>query len=95
MDRDDPAYRGQRDYGRLLLTLYDPIVIGVVAKLVWRVPPGPMLDMYRRHIRDGHLDIGPGTGYSIDHSGLPTGAAPPSSIQTRPCSGMLRSACAA
>ena len=28
MDRDDPAYAGQRDYGPLLLRLYDPIVVG-------------------------------------------------------------------
>ncbi|MBF8291067.1 MAG: hypothetical protein HW391_2035, partial [Chloroflexi bacterium] len=24
MDRDDPAYAGQRDYTRLLLNAYDP-----------------------------------------------------------------------
>ena len=63
MDRSDPAYRGQADYSRLLLNLYDPIVIGVVAGVVWRVPPEPLLDMYRTNIRDRHLDIGPGTGY--------------------------------
>jgi SAM-dependent methyltransferase len=74
MDRDDPAYRGQRDYGRLLLALYDPIVIGVVAKVVWRVPSGPLEDLYRTNIRDHHLDIGPGTGYLIDHSGLADGS---------------------
>jgi hypothetical protein len=30
--------------------------------------------MYRTHIRDGHLDVGPGTGYFIDRSGLPDGS---------------------
>jgi SAM-dependent methyltransferase len=74
MDRDDPAYPGQRDYGRLLLALYDPIVIGVVAKVVWRFPDEPLVDLYRTNIRDNHLDIGPGTGYLIDHSGLPDGS---------------------
>jgi len=74
MDRDDPAYRGQRDYGRLLLALYDPVVIGVVSKVVWRVPSSPLVDLYRTNIRDGHLDVGPGTGYLIDHSGLPDGS---------------------
>ena len=74
MDRDDPAYRGQADYSPLLLSLYDPIVIGVVAGLVWRTPPTLLVDHYRTHIRDHHLDIGPGTGYLIDHSGLPDGS---------------------
>jgi hypothetical protein len=74
MDRDDPAYRGQADYSRLLLDLYDPIVIGVVAGLVWHVPGEPLLDGYRRNIREPHLDVGPGTGYCIQRSGLPDGS---------------------
>jgi hypothetical protein len=75
MDRNDPAYRGQADYSPLLLNLYDPIVIGVVAGLVWRVPGEPLLDNYRQNIRPGHLDIGPGTGYCIVRSGLPEGSS--------------------
>lgn len=74
MDKSDPAYRGQADYTPLLLDLYDPIVIGVVAGLVWRVPREPLLDNYRQNIRDGHLDVGPGTGYIIERSGLPDGS---------------------
>src|SRR4029079_487569 len=30
--------------------------------------------MYRRNIRPNHLDVGPGTGYFIDHAGLPAGS---------------------
>ena len=75
MDRSDPAYRGQADYTRLLLNLYDPIVIGIVAELVWRVPAEPILDLYRSNIRDRHLDVGPGTGYSLERSGLPDGSS--------------------
>ena len=74
MDRADPAYRGQADYSRLLLNLYDPIVIGVVSKVVWRFPAHPLVDQYRALIRERHLDIGPGTGYLLDHSGLPDGS---------------------
>jgi SAM-dependent methyltransferase len=74
MDRNDPAYRGQADYSPLLLNLYDPIVIGVVAGLVWRVPAEPILDLYRRNVRNPHLDVGPGTGYSLERSGLPDGS---------------------
>ena len=74
MDREDPAYKGQADYTPLLLNLYDPIVLGVVAGLVWRVPPEPLLENYRRNISDRHLDVGPGTGYCIERSGLPDGS---------------------
>ena len=74
MDRSDPAYRGQADYTAFLLRLYDPIVLGVVAGLVWRVRPEPLLDNYRRNITDRHLEIGPGTGYCINRSGLPAGS---------------------
>ena len=74
MDRSDPAYAGQADYTRLVLNLYDPIVIGVVAGLVWRVPGEALLANYRQNIRPGHLDIGPGTAYCIVRSGLPAGS---------------------
>ena len=74
MDRDDPAYRGQRDYTRPLLRLYDPLVLGPVARYVWRCPRTRLVEGYRRHVRDRHLDVGPGTGYFIDQSGLPDGS---------------------
>jgi SAM-dependent methyltransferase len=74
MDRNDPAYRGQSDYTRTLLSLYDPVVLGVVAGLVWRCPTPRLVENYRQHIRDRHLDVGPGTGYFIDESGLPDGS---------------------
>jgi SAM-dependent methyltransferase len=74
VERDDPAYRGQSDYTRTLLRLYDPVVLGVVAKAVWRCPTARLEEGYRQHIRDRHLDVGPGTGYFIERSGLPDGS---------------------
>jgi SAM-dependent methyltransferase len=74
MDRSDPAYRGQADYSPLLLKLYDPIVIGVVSRVVWRFPVKLLTDLYRSRIRERHLDVGPGTGYLLDHSGLADGS---------------------
>jgi SAM-dependent methyltransferase len=71
MDRDDPAYPGQSGYNRLLLALYDPLVLGPIARFVWRCPTQVLLERYRRHIRPQHLDVGPGTGYFIERSGLP------------------------
>src|SRR3990172_10331704 len=75
MDRDDPAYAGQRDYSRLLLNAYDPLVLGPIARFVWRCPTSHLVERYRRHIRGIHLDVGPGTGYFLEHSGLPRGSA--------------------
>ena len=74
MDRVDPAYKGQSDYTRLLLDLYDPVVIGFVSWFVWHCPVEPILEGYRQHIRNRHLDVGPGTGYFIDKSGLADGS---------------------
>lgn len=74
MDRDDPAWAGQRGYNRLLLAAYDPLVLGPIARFVWRCPSSGLLERYRRHVRDRHLDVGPGTGYFLEHSGLPAGS---------------------
>src|SRR5512132_2427525 len=74
MDPSDPAYRGQRDYTRLLLNLYDPLVLGPIARYVWRCPTPTLVERYRRHIRPRHLDVGPGTGYFIERSELPPGS---------------------
>jgi SAM-dependent methyltransferase len=32
------------------------------------------VERYRQHVRNHHLDVGPGTGYFIEHSGLPDGS---------------------
>lgn len=40
IDRDDPAYRGQSDYNRLLLNLYDPLVLGPIARVRSSYPAG-------------------------------------------------------
>ena len=71
MDRDDPAYRGQREYTRPLLKLYDPLVLGPIARFVWRCPATRLAERYRQRIRSRHLDVGPGTGYFLERSGLP------------------------
>lgn len=73
MDRDDPAYRGQSDYTRPLLRVYDRVVLGFVSWFVWRCPTNGLVERYRQHIRDRHLDVGPGTGYFIERSGLSAG----------------------
>jgi len=74
MDRDDPAYRGQSEYTRPLLRVYDPMVLGLAARFVWRCPTSRLVEGYRRHIREPHLDVGPGTGYFLERAGLPDGS---------------------
>ena len=74
MDRSDPAYRGQADYTPALLRIYDPLVLGPILRFVWRCPSERAVALYRNHIRPRHVDVGPGSGYFIDRSGLPDGS---------------------
>jgi len=74
MDRDDPAYPGQREYSPLFLRIYDPVIMGFFARVIWRCPAGRMEERYRRHVRPLHLDVGPGTGYFLERAGLPDGS---------------------
>lgn len=70
MDLDDPAYRGQAEYTTRLLAIYDPFVLGFMARAVWRCPTPPVVDRYRHLVGHRHLDVGPGTGYFLDKAGL-------------------------
>jgi SAM-dependent methyltransferase len=71
LDRDDPAYKGQREYNPLFLKMYDPVILGFFTPVVWRCPTTRLVDGYRRHVGHRHLDVGPGTGYFLDRAGIP------------------------
>jgi SAM-dependent methyltransferase len=71
MDREDPAYPGQREYSPVFLRIYDPLVLGLFSPLVWRCPTTHLVERYREHVGQRHLDIGPGTGYFLERTGLP------------------------
>jgi len=43
---------------------YDRVVLGFVAWFVWRCPTSGLVDRYRQHIRERHLDVG---AASLDH----------------------------
>jgi SAM-dependent methyltransferase len=73
VDRKDPAYRGQRDYNRAFLHLYNPIVFRV-GKVVWHVPKSALLEPYRRYTSRNHLDVGPGTGYWLQQANFAPGS---------------------
>jgi len=73
MERDDPSYKGQRGYNPFLLAIYDPWVLGFMARAVWRCPIPPVVERYRRLIGRRHLDVGPGTGYFLEKAAPPAG----------------------
>jgi SAM-dependent methyltransferase len=74
MDRDDPAYAGQSEYTPFFLRIYDPVILGVFTRFIWRCPTSRLVEPYKRHTRPGHLDVGPGTGYFLERAGLPEGS---------------------
>ncbi|MEE9178356.1 MAG: methyltransferase type 12, partial [Acidimicrobiia bacterium] len=65
MDPSDPAYAGQKDYSPRLLAIYEPWVLGFMARAVWKSPTPPAVERYRQHLGSRHLDVGPGTGYFL------------------------------
>jgi SAM-dependent methyltransferase len=71
MERDDPAYAGQREYTPLFLRIYDPVILGFLSPVVWRCPATRLVEGYRRHLGHRHLDVGPGTGYFLERAGIP------------------------
>jgi SAM-dependent methyltransferase len=74
MERDDPAYAGQREYTPLFLKIYDPLILGFFTPMVWRCPTTRLVEGYRRHLGHRHLDVGPGTGYFLERAGMPDGS---------------------
>ena len=74
MDRNDPAYDGQREYTPLFLKIYDPVILGFFTRVMWRCPASRLVERYQRYVRFPHLDVGPGTGYFLERAGLPEGS---------------------
>lgn len=68
MDPNDPAYPGQAEYTPWLLAIYDPWVLGFMARAVWRCPAPPVIDRYRNRLGHRHLEVGPGTGYFLNRA---------------------------
>jgi SAM-dependent methyltransferase len=58
-------------YTKLVLSLYDPLVMLFENHLVWKCPTSAILDFYNAHISGKHLDVGVGTGYFLDRCRIP------------------------
>ena len=71
MDSSDAAYAGQEVYSRAFLRIYDPVILGFYGNVVWRCPTSRLVEQYRQRVGQRHLDVGPGTGYFLEHARLP------------------------
>jgi hypothetical protein len=65
------ARSGETIYTPLALSVYDVVSLALSNPLVWRCPTRRLLDHYRQHLTDQHLEAGVGTGYLLDHSRFP------------------------
>ena len=68
---DDPAHLGQSVYTPSFLRVYDRLILGLFTRYIWRSPTPRMVALYNRHLGRRHLDIGPGTGYFLEHANRP------------------------
>jgi SAM-dependent methyltransferase len=63
---------GQEAYTPCFLRIYDNVVLKTFCTLVWGCPPRVVRRLYNECVGNRHIDIGPGTGYFVDHCTFPT-----------------------
>jgi len=66
MNSSRTAADGARIYSRLLLRVYDFLIMGVLSPYVWRCSPAHYHQLYRDLMSPNHADIGVGTGYCLN-----------------------------
>lgn len=67
-----PKSAGHALYTRNFLRIYDRLLYGFNAPLIWRCGKRPVLDLYDRNVSARHLDVGVGTGLLLDQCRFPT-----------------------
>ena len=65
---------GAAVYTPALLRLYDAAVVYASNSLLWRCSRHVLLGHYEENLGKRHLDLGPGTGWYIDHADEPLGS---------------------
>lgn len=60
------VHDGARFYSRLLLAIYDVLIMGLFTPYVWRCKPRHYLELYKKYMSRNHADVGVGTGYVLD-----------------------------
>jgi SAM-dependent methyltransferase len=68
---ESPVTVGSAVYSAPLLAFYNAGVLIFNNRYVWRCPRERLLQHYDKHISCHHLDIGPGTGWYLEHSTFP------------------------
>ena len=65
--KQEDVEAGAAFYTKGLLATYDLGVLWLSSRLAWRCPAARIVAHYDRHVSNNHLDVGPGTGYFLDH----------------------------
>ncbi len=63
---------GAAPYSRLFLNVYDLWVVRISNSFGWRCNRAHFVDLYRQHIGQRHLEVGPGSGWALANLDLPT-----------------------
>jgi ubiquinone/menaquinone biosynthesis C-methylase UbiE len=63
---------GAKVYSPRLLAVYDWLVLGVNARLLWRCKPSELLELYNLRVSNEHLDVGVGSGFFLDRCRFPS-----------------------
>lgn len=59
------TYDGQKVYSRLVLKLYNFIVLFFNNNFLWKCKTSQLLKLYKNNVSPNHLDIGVGSGYYL------------------------------
>lgn len=68
------VHAGAAVYSKPVLRIYDLFVVHFSAARAWRCDCNSMLSQYDDNIGRRHLDVGPGTGWYLEHSKPPMDA---------------------
>lgn len=68
---DRAVLAGQEVYSERVLKIYDPLVLGLTNRFVWRCPRSAMRALYRANTGARHLELGVGTGYFLARTRFP------------------------
>lgn len=69
---DKDVRRGAGIYSKPILSVYDLLVVKMSNSWAWRCPSQQMLAAYQHLIGQRHLDVGPGTGWFLARSIMPS-----------------------
>lgn len=72
---DEEVRRGAAVYSKRVLGFYDLLVVYLSNTFVWRCHRNRIARLYDQHISMRHLDVGPGTGWYLANTHIPSGAA--------------------